>query len=525
MTTTAELRAAGSFLSGLRPFLKRRLPLAEVRSRLGQQMETRTRTFAEVLQRAVFEYPSSPYRKLFGWAGIEFGDVAAMLEKGGLEETLERLHDAGVFLSLEEFKGRRAILRPGLELPVRAEDFDSPLSARQYQARTGGSGGRPRTILVGLDLLEHESAYHALFFAAHAAGARPLALWLPAPPGAVGIKNALIRARLGQPVNRWFSHSRPGDAPFRHRAFARATRIAAGLAGARIPSPEFTPADDVGRVTSWLADNRHAGVAPVLVTTPSSAVRACTDAVDRGIDIGGTLFVLVGEPFTQSKAAVVAAARCAAASHYAMVEAGMIGLACAAPQSVDDVHLVSDKVATIQRRHAVGGNGSTIGALFHTTLLPASPKVMLNVESGDFGVLEERECGCGMLPSGYYRHLHTIRSYEKLTSEGMHFLGVDLLHLVEQVLPARFGGHPTDYQFIEREERGLPSVTLVVSPSVGELDAEEVVRTTMQQLRQLGIGQRLMAEVWTGAETLRMERGSPRLTPGGKIQPLHKFEA
>ena len=32
-----------------------------------------------------------------------------------------------------------------------------------------------------------------------------------------------------------------------------------------------------------------------------------------------------------------------------------------------------------------------------------------------------------MLPPPFRRHLHTIRSYEKLTSEGMSFLGGDLL--------------------------------------------------------------------------------------------------
>jgi hypothetical protein len=38
------------------------------------------------------------------------------------------------------------------------------------------------------------------------------------------------------------------------------------------------------------------------------------------------------------------------------------------------------------------------------------------------------------------------------------------------VLPARFGGNPTDYQFVERERHGLPKVSLVVSPHIGSLD-------------------------------------------------------
>ncbi len=153
-----------------------------------------------------------------------------------------------------------------------------------------------------------------------------------------------------------------------------------------------------------------------------------------------------------------------------MVEAGLIGIACLAADAPDDVHLLSDKIATIQRERSVGSNGRTVGALFHTTLLAASPKLMLNVESGDYGVREERSCGCGALPTGFRSHLHTIRSYEKLTSEGMSFLGGDLLSLVEHVLPARFGGGPTDYQLVEREREGLPKVSLVVSRVVGQVE-------------------------------------------------------
>jgi hypothetical protein len=102
----------------------------------------------------------------------------------------------------------------------------------------------------------------------------------------------------------------------------------------------------------------------------------------------------------------------------------------------------------------------------------------------------------------------------------MHFMGTDLLGLVENVLPARFGGYPTDYQLVEAERDGLPRVTLVVRPSVGELDEDEVARATLEFLRSRGHGQRLMADVWAQGGTLRVERSDPYVTPGGKILPL-----
>jgi hypothetical protein len=503
----------------MRPFLRQELDAASARARLEDSLEARERTFLHLLRSTVFDHPTSPYWTLLRWARISLDDVAEALRAQGLEATLELLLDAGVFVTLEEFKGLEPLVRPGLELPVRAEDFDNPM--RQYTAAlTGGSGGRARHVRIGLGLLDHESAYHSLFYAACANG--PAGAWLPAPPGAVGIKNALIRARMRAPIERWFSQSPPSHAPLRYRALAKSARVAARMTGSRIPPPDFTPAGDADRVARWMAECRAAGSPATLLTTPSAAVRVCKEAGRRDLDVSGSFFVIVGEPYTSAKAAVIADAGCSAASHYAMVEAGMIGLACRAPAEPDDVHLVSDKIATIQRDRLTGPNAEAVPALFHTTLLPISPKVMLNVESGDYGVLEERECGCGVLPPAFRRHLHTIRSYEKLTSEGMHFTSEDLLDLLERFLPGRFGGHPTDYQFVEREDLGLPKVTLVVSPAVGPLDPAEIVRAILRFLRRRGVGQELMAEVWANGDTLQVVRAEPRVTAAGKIQALER---
>ena len=518
-TNLREFRTARGYLRSLGPFLAETPTLEACRSRVERQLAQRERTFVALLRRAVFERPASPYRRLFAWARISADDVERLVASVGLEGALGRLHDAGVHVGLDEFKGRSPILRPGLEIEVRAEDFDNPLGAGTYEARTGGSSGAARRILVDLGLLEHECAYHALFGEAAGTSGRPVAIWHPSPPGAVGIKTALIRSKLGAPARRWFSQTPFGAGTLKHEAFTRATVLAARLRGAPVPMPEYTPATDAARVAAWLAEERNAGAPAVLVTTASAGVRTCAAAIDARLDIRDTLFVLTGEPYTPAKAAVVARAGARAASWYAMVEAGAIGIPCRSATALDDVHLLGDKIATIARPRG-GAAGAARPALFHTTLLRASPKVMLNVESGDSGVLEERECGCGVLPAPFRRHLHTIRSYEKLTSEGMSLLGCDLLTLVEHVLPAKFGGYPTDYQFVEHEEAGLPKVSLVVSRSVGAVDAASVAGTVLAFMRRNGPANALTAAMWAQGRTLEVVRGDALVTAGGKIQPL-----
>lgn len=138
-----------------------------------------------------------------------------------------------------------------------------------------------------------------------------------------------------------------------------------------------------------------------------------------------------------------------------------------------------------------------MGALFYTTVLPACPKIMLNTESGDYATLEPRDCGCLLEQLGFRRHLHTIRSYEKLTSEGMNFLGSELIHLVEEALPSRFGGDATSYQLVESEGEGsLPTIDIVVSPAVGPVDEHAVRALVIEALGSASAGHRMMAERW-----------------------------
>jgi hypothetical protein len=203
-----------------------------------------------------------------------------------------------------------------------------------------------------------------------------------------------------------------------------------------------------------------------------------------------------------------------------MGETGRIGVACGAGEAVDDVHILIDKMAVIVKDRSLSGGGRAPVNVY-TTLLPTTPKLMLNVESDDHGVLTRRHCGCLLDRMGYDLHFHGIRSWEKLTSEGMNFIGADLVRLVEEILPAGFGGGPTDYQFLEEEERGLPKVTLLVSPRVGAVEEGAVRDTVLEFLDSAPGPSGHYGDRWREGETLRVRREEPVATGASKVLALH----
>jgi hypothetical protein len=518
-----ELAGFARFGWGLREYLRRPLSAAECRRVVEQQLRSRDESFLGVLEKGVFAQPSSPYRALFEAAGIELGDVAQLVQGHGVEGALERLHDAGVYVALDEFKGRRPIERLGLSLPVRPEDFFNPLRGQAFVLHDVGSRGVRRGGPLDLVHTARSAVHHSLLLESFDLFHRPYALWLPVPPGRAGLIDVLRIAKLGKPIDRWFSQTPPGltRGALKPSLITRTTVAASRRWDRGIPRPEHVPLTDASPVARWLAAKRTAGEPAHLNTYPTSAVRVCQAAEAAGLDISGTVFRVGGEPYTSAKDEAVRRAGCRALSYYGAVETSAIGMSCAEPDQLDDVHLLTDKLGIIQREREVAEGAARVAVLVFTTLLPTAPRLLLNVESDDYGVHSERECGCLFGRLGLTRHLHGIRSYDKLTSSGMTFVGSDVAALLDEALPARFGGAPTDYQLIEEEDAGIPKVSIVVSPRVGELDEQELVATVLDALASGPAYKRMMASVWQSGDTLKVVRREPHATAHAKILPLH----
>lgn len=516
----SELSTFARFTTTLPGYLRDRMTPEQARQRLANALANREEHFLQVVERGVFGNPGSPYLPLFRLAGVELGDIQSLVRADGLDAALGRLYDAGMYVTLDEVKGRRPIERPGLSVPVTSGAFDNPLMTSHYQAMSSGSRGPRTRVNIDLALLEHEAAYVQQYLDAFDLWKRPYAVWRPVPPVVTAVKWILRLEKLGKPLDRWFSQTPVvlGDGNWKFAIFTRTTVAQGRALGRQFPSPVHVPTNAPDPVAEWLASMSRRGKPAVLDTMVSSAVRVCSYAKEEGFDISGTLFRLGGEPLTAAKAQLIADVGCNAVCFYSITEMSFVGAPCGDGNALDDVHLLTDKVAAIVRPKPIGT--ASVNALIYTTLLPSSPKLLINVESGDYATLTLRSCGCPLGKLGFHTHLNQIRSYEKLTSEGVTFLGTELLRLIEEVLPSSFGGAPTDWQLVESEEQGITRIQVVAHPSLGVLDESTVVSRVLETLNQYPGGS-IMTQHWTQGETLRLVRREPYQTASAKILPLY----
>ena len=481
-----------------------------IRDRLARREES----LLEICERAIYSNPRSPYRKLLAHLGIELGDIAVLLRDHGVEGALSRLYESGARITVDEFKGQVPISRPGFELAVERADFDNPLLLRHYERRTGGSRSAGNPVSVDLDLLAHDAAHVGLFLAGFGAQSTPYIAWH------LDLDRLLRRAKLGLPSEAWFGQGWYPDWPARlkSRLLISYTIAAARLHGTRLPHPRHVPLKDAVTVARWLAHQVDSGSPALLDANWSAAVRTCLAAREEGLDLSGTLFRVGGESGTPLRAKTIEATGSRFASHYGMSEVSYIGIACPERRALDEVHLMTEKVAVIQGRG--GGPSPADRALHLTTLLPSCPKILLNVDTGDHAVITERSCGCPVGELGLTTRAHAIASHEKLTWEGITFTSSEVSWLLEEALPERLGGNLTDYQLVEEQTNTLPRISVLVSPAVGELDEGEIARALLESLSTLPAG-RLMAEKWRQTGTLQVLRREPYATRAGKVQPLH----
>jgi hypothetical protein len=349
----SQLLLLGQFAFRLRGFLRQPLSPADCRARVLRGLERRQANFLGMLQRAVFGRPSSPYHQLSAHAGVTLNDVRHSVRTQGLEPAPDMLADAGIYLRLDEFKGRRPIRRRSLSLEVTPHDFDNPLSSRDFSSQAEGSrSGRGGTrVCIDLDSYTQDAAYQHLLLEAFSLLDCPSALWCPVPLYNSGINEVLRSAKLGNPSDRWFPQDKSSytGRSWRHALLADYLIRAGRLHGTDLPKPEHVPLDASYQVAAWLPGKRKIGTPTVLKTNVAAGVRVCFAAQGHGLDLTGTVFRLDSEPLTPARATIFRRAGCQPTNTYAMSEAGWIGVPCARPPSTMLSSLRQDRASAARR--------------------------------------------------------------------------------------------------------------------------------------------------------------------------------
>lgn len=512
---------------GLQIFLRRPLRLEEAQTVLRDRLTHRERDFLQIARTFVYEAPLSPYRQLLGLIGCEYGDVERLVAAEGVEGALASLMRHGVYLTNAEFKGRQPVVRGSTTFEIDLDRLRNPHATIYATGATSGSRGPGTTIVVDLASIRNNAVNQFLLDQARGVHQAVTGYW--GVPGGSALRAVLRYCAYGARVDRWYAQvdpSAPGLHP-RYRWSARVVRLASLLARHPLPYPQTVSIEQPLPIARWMAQTLRAGQVPHLRASASSAVRICQAALGAGLDLRGAQFTANSEPTTAARLALIRSSGAEAVPNYSSSETGSpIGYGCLHPTEPDDYHFMSDLNAVIQPGPSSRAPDLPPQALLYSSLRLTAGMVLLNVSIGDQGVIEQRSCNCPLESLGWTTHVHTVRSFEKLTAGGMTFADADIVRVLETVLPARFGGGPTDYQLVEEATPdGQAALTLVVHPSLGALD-KGVVREAFLEAISTGSGvERIMGLTWRAEGLLQVERRAPFATASGKIHHVHLQQA
>ena len=501
-------------------FFRDPITLARAREEIEKGVARRGENFLELARTRIYADPASPYLRLLKIAGCEFSDLRAGVLAHGLEPTLTRLAGEGVYLTADEFKGKKEVVRGRERFRVAPEHFQLRETAPGLLIQTGGTTGKPVGSTASLERLAYSARALAIFLDAHDFFAASHALQDSVLPGSGGTSCLLTYVNVGVVPERWFARTAPSKnrlGAFYHYATMGLIVALGKLYGPGFPRPEFVPAEEI---VPWILQQRARGKTCCVMTATSNAVRIARLAAEMGVSLEGAKFLATGEPLTDVKREIIVRSGAGVTCRYAFTELGVVAFGCGNPRFADEVHVHQNLATSVSHPTPVGA-GEAIHPLLFTTVHPSADRLLLNVANGDYGVLEKRDCGCALEKAGLDLHLHGIRSYEKFTGEGMNYFYAELFELIEKALPAEFGGGVGDYQLVEEEDKnGQTRLTLRVDPRVGAVDREKLLARLRAELGRGSWGNEYQARIWDGAGTLRILREAPFAGAREKILPL-----
>ena len=522
LPTLSDVASAVRLITRLPAVLRNPITSHEAHAKLQNELTHRDDNFLALVREGIYNNALSPYRRLLNLAGCEYGDLEKLVRKDGLDGALQRLFSSGVYLTVSESKGRIPIVRGNDSFQINNKDLSNPAIRADLEGRTGGSRSASSPVPIQFSTLRD----HALEVFLDLEIKRTMK-WVGATwsvPGGGNLKRLIYYSLSGLPIAKWFLlvQSDASGVHSRYRWSNTLLRWAAWRAGIRLPSPEIVRLSDPLPIIDWMSEVLRSGGTPYMHASVSCATRICQTAVDSGFSLNGVQFAIGAEPITAARLALIQSSGARAHPHYSSADSGHLGRGCTTPEVADEVHVVRNRYAVIQP--GIDSNPDfPSDALLVTSILPKTRLILLNVSLGDQAVMTSRQCGCPFQELGWTTHLHTIRSFEKLTACGMTFHHADVIRVLEDTLPSTFGGRATDYQLVDDDYvGGSPRVRLLVHPRIGVIDTRAVRQTFLDAIGHGSGVQRVMMMVWRDAGLPIVEREAPRVTAGGKILHVHR---
>lgn len=506
-------------IRGMRALLKTP-PHRDAEAVVGYQLAHREEIWLDLVGRVIFSDPGHPYHQMFRLAGCTHEDLKAAVERDGLEPTLAALHKAGVYLSHDEFKGKTPIVRSNRVIESKTDSFRNPLVKGGIESTSGGSRSAGTRISRAVPSRLYGETHRWLRWRELGVEDREFVSVKPVLPAADGLMGCVTASRLNLRLGPWFS-TMTASLDASHYRFATNCLVTLARAyGQRIPYPRCLPANDFSPVSAWIAQRRRQGVPCVVSAHPSPSARVGAAASEKGHDIRDTVFLAGGEALTEARRRAVESAGARIFPSYPISEIGGIGSACSRMTTGNSVHIYEDSVAVISYRRTAPLSDVEVDSLLFTTLLEHGPCVVINVEMDDCGIIEPADCDCSYSRLGLRRRIRDIASFGKLTGIGVTLMGTDVIRVLEEVLPARFGGGVTDYQLVERDGEVQAKLELRVSRRVNLTSLEEVKDCFLRELRKFegGAG---ASRIWRDTAALEVVHDDPLVTLRGKVLSLH----
>ena len=517
------VKSALAVAVALPQFFRKQITPQHAEEETKRLLDTRVERFLELVRTQIYKRPDSAYLRLLKLAGCEFSDFQTHVHHHGLEETLVKLANEGVYLTSDEYKGKREVVRGGISFRASPRDFAHRVASAGFTIASSGTTNAPIATFSSLDWRALRIIGTAITYAAHDVFSRAYAVYQPILSGRVGA--VLIRGKIGIATDRWFAPRFPINSWLDGKYHYLSTYLTVMMAnwfGPGIARPEFLEMGNVRPIVEWVLQKRREGKSCCIRTVYSNAVRIARCALEMGVTLEGTIFDGGGEPLTESKRTLMERVGARVLTHYAFGGNISAGLGCSNPAFTDEVHVHQSLLALVENPRPLNHTRPPIYPLLGTTLHPSAPRLLLNVENGDYGTMMRRDCGCGLERVGFTQHLHTIRSFEKFASEAMNYFYGDLFEFLEKTIPIEFGGGPGDYQLVEEEDgNGQTRLSLLVHPNIGNLNEEKLLSRLYERFGEGSRDNRLTSKIWQDAGTFRIRRQIPHASARGKILPLH----